>query len=443
MKIPQNCVGKILGKMGATVHEIEDQSKCHIKINQDTKEAGFSFAIVTNNGSDESALDAAERLINEKIAESNAAKSGAVLTNQMLGAGKEVKELRVDDIYVGGLIGRGGENIKSMTAEVGCKIQINQKGGGEQASVVIGPGSVEQIAKGEKLVEDKCAEILRQRAPAPKPPMLGNVPFVPGVTQPRPPGIPPLPGGGLGINSTAPLGIAGLAAPQPPPPLHMQTGMSMGMASTAPIGAPGSLPGPPGTAPMPPRPPQAQLGYQAGRPRAPQAPGLPGGSPVIGAPAPPRPPPAVSPMKGQAPGKGNTALYGGMGAIGGVGPGGKPGKGGPALGAPAALPGKGGCSMGKPGKGGPAVGAPSMLPGGKGAIGAKGVVVTPPSWSPGPPGQMGAPGMAAGNPGAPGMAAPGMAASNPGGPGVVGGLTAKAVPGQGAMPPAGASGLPY
>merc|ERR1712008_278543 len=92
--------------------------------------------------------------INEKIAESGLAVTNApntvaglrpVLPN--LGGGKEIKELRVDDIYVGGLIGRGGEHIKTMTGEVGCKIQIDQKGGGDKAVVLIGPGSAESNCK--------------------------------------------------------------------------------------------------------------------------------------------------------------------------------------------------------------------------------------------------------------------------------------------------------
>lgn len=227
VKIPQSCVGKILGKMGATVHEIEDLSKCHIKINQDTKEAGYSFAIVTNNGSDDSALDEAERLINEKIAESGLALKGgpkaAGLAILNLSGGKEVKELKVDDMYVGGLIGRGGEHIKSMTAEVACKIQIDQKGGGEKATVIIGPGSPEQIAKAEKMVNDKCADILRQRSTTNIGITGGVLPVAFSSTQPRAPHIldlprpPPMPrlaqapqlpsvlGGTISMSSTAPF----------------------------------------------------------------------------------------------------------------------------------------------------------------------------------------------------------------------------------------------
>eukprot|EP00913_Durusdinium_trenchii_P011671 g10960.t1 len=45
VKVPQHCVGRILGKMGATINEIQEASNTDIKMNQDTKEAGYSYAV--------------------------------------------------------------------------------------------------------------------------------------------------------------------------------------------------------------------------------------------------------------------------------------------------------------------------------------------------------------------------------------------------------------
>merc|ERR1740129_636010 len=189
VKVPQHQVGKILGKMGATVNDIQDKAKCDIKMNQDTKEAGYSFAIVTAHS--EASLDEAERLIKEKLGEG--AKSAPPLAMMpsgpmgLMGMGLpkppmpiptlptvpqpvlpkqgETKEIKVDDSCVGGLIGKGGEHIKTMTAKVGCKIQIDQTPGGEKATITIGPGSAEQIALAEKLVDEKCKEMLALRTP--------------------------------------------------------------------------------------------------------------------------------------------------------------------------------------------------------------------------------------------------------------------------------------
>lgn len=68
LQVPQNTVGRILGKMGATINEIQDASNCDIKMNQDTKESGFSYCICTSLKNSQVDLDTAERLIKEKIA---------------------------------------------------------------------------------------------------------------------------------------------------------------------------------------------------------------------------------------------------------------------------------------------------------------------------------------------------------------------------------------
>lgn len=208
--------------MGATVHEIQDQTRTDIKINQDTKEAGYSYAIVTSASANEADLNEAERLINDKI---------GVHTSSVVGAGNSgmnVKELRVDDFCVGGLIGKGGEHIKVMTSEAGCKIQIDQKGNGQQARVTIGPGSAEQIEKAEKMVNDKCEEIKKSRANAANntvvPKVMGTpallnlaLPRAPLPRVPAPPGLmggmlalPGLPGGAIGLG-TSPALAAGTA----------------------------------------------------------------------------------------------------------------------------------------------------------------------------------------------------------------------------------------
>lgn len=156
VRVPQHTVGRVLGKMGATINEIQEAAGCDIKMNQDTKELGYSFAICTSLKNNQADLDKAEMLINEKIAGAPAARAAAAPLPTPQGG--ETKEIRVEKQYVGMLIGKGGETIRLMQAEAGCQIQIDQSDPGEYASITFGPGSSEQVARGEKVVMDKIAE---------------------------------------------------------------------------------------------------------------------------------------------------------------------------------------------------------------------------------------------------------------------------------------------
>lgn len=184
VKVPQQCVGRILGKMGSTINEIQDASNTDIKLNQDTKDAGYSYAIVTSTTGDEAALDKAEQMITEKIAGAPpvAARplgmpppfAPVAAAAPMALPGQETKEIFVDKCHVGRLIGKGGEYIRSMTNDAGCNIQIDQNQPGEQALVSIGPGTLEQVAKAEELVHAKIAERSNQSKPSNPMPVFGG-----------------------------------------------------------------------------------------------------------------------------------------------------------------------------------------------------------------------------------------------------------------------------
>lgn len=181
VKVPQHCVGRILGKMGATINEIQEASNTDIKMNQDTKEAGYSYAIVTSIKNVVGDLDTAERLINEKIAGGggggNKGGGGGMAQPLPTPAGSETREMRVEKAHVGSLIGKGGEVIRMMTSEAGCQIQIDQSQSGEGATIILGPGSAEQVQKAEDLINAKIVEKFGNKGGGPRPPMgMGRPP---------------------------------------------------------------------------------------------------------------------------------------------------------------------------------------------------------------------------------------------------------------------------
>lgn len=62
--LPQQYVSRLIGKGGETIMSITHQSGADVKIRQETKDLGYSVAVITGRTE---VVDAAERLIFEKL----------------------------------------------------------------------------------------------------------------------------------------------------------------------------------------------------------------------------------------------------------------------------------------------------------------------------------------------------------------------------------------
>lgn len=125
--------------------------------------------------------------------------------------GLERKELKVKKLYVGALIGKGGENIKAMNTEAGCKIGIDQKDeSSDEATVIIGPGTPEQLASGWRLVMSRIQELDAKGKGKP---------------------------GGFGGGKGAPMGVP--LAPMSGPALMLGSGCGLGPPGMGACGAAG------------------------------------------------------------------------------------------------------------------------------------------------------------------------------------------------------------
>eukprot|EP00441_Pelagodinium_beii_P032039 CAMPEP_0197631416 /NCGR_PEP_ID=MMETSP1338-20131121/8578_1 /TAXON_ID=43686 ORGANISM="Pelagodinium beii, Strain RCC1491" /NCGR_SAMPLE_ID=MMETSP1338 /ASSEMBLY_ACC=CAM_ASM_000754 /LENGTH=522 /DNA_ID=CAMNT_0043202849 /DNA_START=38 /DNA_END=1604 /DNA_ORIENTATION=+ len=175
VKVPQLYVSRVLGTMGAIITNIQDQSNTDIKMDQTTRDNGYSFAIITSLMKVEKDLDKAETLILEILNEAQATPRVSGVGTP-LGDGLEKREFTVSSSLVGSLIGKGGETIKAMQIQAGCQIGIDQKDEGDpEALVSIGPGSAHQVALAEKLVRDKIT--VKNRGP----PILAGMGLGPGM----------------------------------------------------------------------------------------------------------------------------------------------------------------------------------------------------------------------------------------------------------------------
>jgi len=142
IKVDQNNVGYILGKGGETLRAIRQESGANLSIDQSTKEMGFSVVKIV--GSEQAKKHAAE-LVNTKMAELRSGRSHAA-------------EYRVEQAFVGWLIGKGGETVKTIKEQSGANVVIDQSTkdhGFSTVRVLQGPGS--EMAR--EMIEVKLREV--------------------------------------------------------------------------------------------------------------------------------------------------------------------------------------------------------------------------------------------------------------------------------------------
>lgn len=142
IKVDQGLVGYMLGKGGETLRAIKLESGAAITIDQGTKDLGYSILRIVG---EEHAKKAARDLVNNRIAE-------------VKGAQPVAYEFKLEQSFVGWLIGRGGETVKNIKDQSGAGVVIDQATkdlGYSMVRVLPGPGA--DLAK--SLIEAKLREV--------------------------------------------------------------------------------------------------------------------------------------------------------------------------------------------------------------------------------------------------------------------------------------------
>ncbi|KAE9586227.1 putative K domain-containing protein [Lupinus albus] len=122
--IPNGRVGAIIGKGGETIKYLQLQSGAKIQITRDSDADPNSPTRMVELMGTPDAVAAAEKLINEVLAEAEAGGSG-VVTRRLTGqAGSDEYVSKIPNNKVGLVIGKGGETIKNMQASSGARIQV-------------------------------------------------------------------------------------------------------------------------------------------------------------------------------------------------------------------------------------------------------------------------------------------------------------------------------
>jgi len=160
MNLEQAFVGFVLGKGGETLKTIKNRSGASIAIDQSTKEQGYSTIRIM--GEDAQKRIAIE-MLEAKIAEAREKQSGGGLSLASAGAVAPAPpplgtiEVRIEQGFVGWLIGKGGETVRLIKEQTGCSIVIDQATkdqGFSLARVPPGPGQ----ERARAMIEHKLSQ---------------------------------------------------------------------------------------------------------------------------------------------------------------------------------------------------------------------------------------------------------------------------------------------
>lgn len=130
----QRLVGWIIGRGGGTLKEIEQGYQVKVSVDQGTKEQGYSKVRISGGAS---LVQQAADHINTSLARAAVGISGIngttpvgpflTDTPPVQGVDEMYEEMRVDQKFVGWLLGKGGGVVREIEQSSGCKISINQE----------------------------------------------------------------------------------------------------------------------------------------------------------------------------------------------------------------------------------------------------------------------------------------------------------------------------
>ncbi|KAK7100518.1 hypothetical protein V1264_023457 [Littorina saxatilis] len=151
MFVPADDCGRIIGRGGNKIRDLQDQSGCRIKVLRDDE--GNGTRRVELRGSAD-AMAEARGMINQIL------EGGDDRDNFSGGRGGEgAKEvMQIDSSFVGRVIGKGGSRVRELQDETGCRINVSRDGHGAYTDVeLIGSGSA--IAKARQAIDDITSQV--------------------------------------------------------------------------------------------------------------------------------------------------------------------------------------------------------------------------------------------------------------------------------------------
>mmetsp|Transcript_2985 Transcript_2985/g.5625 ORF Transcript_2985/g.5625 Transcript_2985/m.5625 type:complete len:680 (+) Transcript_2985:390-2429(+) len=135
--LPSRHVGRIIGKGGETIRDIQARSACHIDVNQDVEPGAPK--IITYRGKHQEDIDLAKRLVhilcNEDSTKSASRSSGSYTSSNLPLGRATLKQIHIPQSIIGRIIGRGGEMIRELQSRSQARIQVDHSSETEEVVV--------------------------------------------------------------------------------------------------------------------------------------------------------------------------------------------------------------------------------------------------------------------------------------------------------------------
>ncbi|WKY14416.1 hypothetical protein Q1695_000174 [Nippostrongylus brasiliensis] len=151
MTIPATKCGLVIGKMGETIKQLQDQAGCKMVMIQDSQEVTGQSKPLRITGDPEK-VEVAKRLVTDLI---NSREDNGTIPRLYPEQATAKGEVVVPRASVGMIIGKGGETIKRLAMETGTKIQFkadDDPTSPDRCAVIM--GSREQIYKATELITE-------------------------------------------------------------------------------------------------------------------------------------------------------------------------------------------------------------------------------------------------------------------------------------------------